>query len=354
MLTNKKTDTSNLEVNAFYKNYKLLCSALNEEVLSSDSKTAQLNRWARYFSWERKGQGYLITEIYDDFNIKKRKPPQFRTSKYYDDIYKILLFELYFKRVLSKSTIAYWVDCGFVNKSYLNEYRRKQAIEDSDENDINQKYSFIKREFINDCWKPIYQIFSRTLKYRFKKLGYSILYEWAIIDGKTTRVASLYEKNILDYISLEVLELLNCEDISQVYLKKLDWKYFAEVSKRAKEQLQIDGCYKLITITAAEEILENEFRRVFSNISYTEAKKQIIPLKKTLNTLIIEMIEEVNKKAKNKFLQKTLYTKNLERIERELKTKKLIPDTGFSISQEDKANIYYNLRNNLIGKFIKI
>ena len=50
---------------AVFPNYKELCKALDEEVKTGHSKVSQLKHWESYFSWERKGKSYIITEIRD-------------------------------------------------------------------------------------------------------------------------------------------------------------------------------------------------------------------------------------------------------------------------------------------------
>lgn len=59
-------DTNNIMVGQVVKNYKELCALLGEEILKGgSSRTAQLKEFARYFKWERDGQKYIITDIYD-------------------------------------------------------------------------------------------------------------------------------------------------------------------------------------------------------------------------------------------------------------------------------------------------
>ena len=49
-----------------YKNYKELCSALQESVKGGDSKISQLKEWSRFFNWKRQGYKFIITEIYNE------------------------------------------------------------------------------------------------------------------------------------------------------------------------------------------------------------------------------------------------------------------------------------------------
>ena len=59
-------NTKNLHIGDVIKNYKLLCEIVEEECKAGQSKVCQLNNFERYFTWERKGQKYIITNIYDE------------------------------------------------------------------------------------------------------------------------------------------------------------------------------------------------------------------------------------------------------------------------------------------------
>ena len=48
-----------------YKNYKILCSVLEDKVKTGKSKQLQQEDWKRYFKWDKKGHKFIITEIYD-------------------------------------------------------------------------------------------------------------------------------------------------------------------------------------------------------------------------------------------------------------------------------------------------
>lgn len=65
-------NTKNLHIGDVIKNYKLLCEIVEEECKAGQSKVCQLNNFERYFTWERKGQKYIITNIYDE-PLKKNR-----------------------------------------------------------------------------------------------------------------------------------------------------------------------------------------------------------------------------------------------------------------------------------------
>ena len=58
-------DASKLVIGMIIKNYKELCTILNEETKTGKAKQLQLKNWKRYFDWEKDGQKFIIVDIYD-------------------------------------------------------------------------------------------------------------------------------------------------------------------------------------------------------------------------------------------------------------------------------------------------
>ena len=65
--SNDEIDTSTLVIGMAIKNYKELCTILNEEVKTGKAKQLQLKNWKRYFDWEKDGQKFIIVDIYPKF-----------------------------------------------------------------------------------------------------------------------------------------------------------------------------------------------------------------------------------------------------------------------------------------------
>ena len=60
-----KINTSKLKVGMTVKNYKELCELLKQEVTTGNAKKYQLKEFECYFDWEKSGQKFIITDIYD-------------------------------------------------------------------------------------------------------------------------------------------------------------------------------------------------------------------------------------------------------------------------------------------------
>lgn len=61
-------NVSKLEVGMVVNNYAEMCRLLEESPCDSrgNAKKAQLSRWERYFEWQKDGQKFVITDIYDN------------------------------------------------------------------------------------------------------------------------------------------------------------------------------------------------------------------------------------------------------------------------------------------------
>lgn len=52
------------------KNYKEMCSLLDEPIKGGDSKKSQLKEWDRYFEYHKDGNKFIIDEIYSECKVK--------------------------------------------------------------------------------------------------------------------------------------------------------------------------------------------------------------------------------------------------------------------------------------------
>lgn len=58
-------DLENITEGLIIKNYKELCTLLKELTKTGKSKQLQLNDFERYFNYEKKGNKFIIKEIYN-------------------------------------------------------------------------------------------------------------------------------------------------------------------------------------------------------------------------------------------------------------------------------------------------
>ena len=74
MLNEKEVNSmNNVNVGQEFKNYKELCAYLGEQEKGGKSKDLQIKDWERYFSFEKQGHKFIITDVYDIPKEKVRK-----------------------------------------------------------------------------------------------------------------------------------------------------------------------------------------------------------------------------------------------------------------------------------------
>jgi len=62
----KEIVNKNIHVGDVIKNYKVMCKLLNEPIVTSNSKKAQITNWKRYFNFTKDKTKFIITEVYDE------------------------------------------------------------------------------------------------------------------------------------------------------------------------------------------------------------------------------------------------------------------------------------------------
>ena len=115
-------DISNLDLGMVVKNYREMCRILGEEICDGNSKKAQLKEWARYFLWEKKGQKFIILDIYD--NPLSKEDGRANKNIYVQYI-GVILTKILSKQKNSKdpfyiTTNQLWKLLGMINDNYKN------------------------------------------------------------------------------------------------------------------------------------------------------------------------------------------------------------------------------------------
>lgn len=100
--------TSKLYTNAIFKNYKELCNALDEPIKTGKSKQLQLKDWERYFSYEKDGNKFIITEIFDTPLEKIDKRTEGNRSKYVQPFMDYVMSTFNPKYLGEYYTISHW------------------------------------------------------------------------------------------------------------------------------------------------------------------------------------------------------------------------------------------------------
>ena len=226
-------DTSGLELGMVVKNYREMCRILGEEVRSGDSKKAQLKEWARYFLWEKKGQKFIILDIYDEPLLKEDGR---QNKNIYVQYIQVILMKILSKQKNTKApfyitTNQLWRLLGMINNNYKN-------ISLDELNDRIPEYNvkpFDMKKFYQRCNQRLREILFSSLNRLQNKalIKYDIEIVIVYID---TNGEVIYEpandeqeKCVLKAERKALLDM-KLETKRQVYAKFKDTEYFSRVN----------------------------------------------------------------------------------------------------------------------------
>lgn len=287
-------NTSKLKIGQVVKNYKELCALLGEEECAGNSRKAQLKEFARYFEWEKSGQKFLITDIYD---TPLPKEDGRNKGKYVKCIEIILLNYLSKQKgytyTLSKK--KWWELLGMVNRKYDN-VSQEELLEI---NPVITKFEI--RHYYQRCNKKLEEILFSALR----SLSSRKLIDWEIETVIVTRnqekthyrVANEFEKKMILRAERYVLhKIMHLEKMFNVFAKQMQDEFYRLVNEILKDSLDEDWQYYFKQV----KIIYNH-DQVVEAIPDIEAELRKLELNdKVVNTLN-EHAEEKYRKERKKY-----------------------------------------------------
>lgn len=243
-------DTSGLFVGMVVKNYKQLCEILKKETKTGNARKAQLKEFGRYFDWEKAGQKFIITDIYDT-PLEKEDKRKFGNNSIYVRYIEVILLKYLsqqtgYTRTLTKR--KWWELLGIVNSKYSRVSSKE--LEDLD-------YSVTAWEiknFYQRCNKKLEEIlFSALNSLKSRKL---ITYEiQTIIVKRDDKGREIYseandneKKMLLDVEHYVLHNIFECDKMIQIFLKFQQKDYYNKVNELLYEYYGWDHCFKQIKI----------------------------------------------------------------------------------------------------------
>lgn len=289
-------NTSRLQVGQVVKNYKELCALLGEEECAGNSRKAQLKEFARYFEWEKSGQKFLITDIYD---TPLPKEDGRNKGKYIKCIEIILLNYLSKQKgytyTLSKK--KWWELLGMINRKYDNVSQEELLEIDP----VITKFEI--RHYYQRCNKKLEEILFSALR----SLSSRKLIDWEIETVIVTRnqekthyrVANVFEKKMILRAERYVLhKIMHLEKMFNVFAKQKQDEFYRLVNEILKDSLDEDWQYYFKQV----KIIYNH-DQVVEAIPDIEAELRKLELNdKVVNTLN-EHAKENYRKNKEKLLE---------------------------------------------------
>lgn len=312
---NKNITTSQLYEGLIVKNYKEMCSILNCEPSKTkgSSRTYQIKDWQRYFDFEKSGQKFIITEVYDTPypTIDARKLKEGLYVKYIE-----LLLIKYLSTCNGHQTKItkgnLYQILGLVNANY-GEYRLsknkhistvdsklKEAIKESDISKADI-VSFYQRAELK-----LNKILSTALNSMSKRFLIKYETEYVIklpvcegTDEYTLKIADTNQVSNILYAQNYILGVMGYSNITQVMLAGQLQVFNSKTDAYLREKYGWLGFYSQLSIIYMNDIAREiplkaeEIRRLSSELQRKDLNKIVI---KSLNTQAATKFNNTNNK----------------------------------------------------------
>lgn len=109
----------NLKIGMIIKNYKEMCTLLDEKQRTGEAKQIQLGNWQRYFSYSKQGHKFIIEEIFDIPKEKVDGRSQGNHSLFAKDIADNILRAIYSNVAENTNARSKWIKIvGLANNNY--------------------------------------------------------------------------------------------------------------------------------------------------------------------------------------------------------------------------------------------
>ena len=232
-----------------FKNYRKICEYLHEPIKTGKSKQLQLEYWKRYFEYERDGNAFVITKVYDAPKEKIRKAIN-DTSNYTSNNTKNIQSMIdYLQAKFDLDDNWYSFTDWYCEKLELMHKGICNAVYHSDEIDaVCEEYSIsdgrLFCEYVSAAKSELKNMFLKALAYLDKrnKITYQDQYKFTYQLGKRTR-GSIITDSLNEQI--EENETTVCNDMNEDY----------KLSKKMKGR-------QLLKIIYSKEKLTKEFKEL--------------------------------------------------------------------------------------------
>lgn len=338
---------NNLELKK-YKNYKELCETLNEDIKTGKSKQLQLKNWERYFTWNKDGYGFIVTEIYStpkkkiDGRGKSVGSRGNNKAEYIENIEKLILDLLvqdnteFGKVFLSKNKLLRALK--MVNDNYAFCKQR-----------IHKLSEFIKidKETVEEWFDSTSSMLERNLEVALKNLEKQSLIFWSreITVAEAQSVAEMenlgeiikitkedvYGEEIVNYeyyadntvilkhreatdkekrfilrTERDLLKEMQCKNKAEIILKGTWSNFIEKVNNTILKELNIAFYYKSYKILFNEEHILDELDDIENfELDYYARIEEQQQLNKYIDDKIYTNAYKRHKKAKNEIHRDT-------------------------------------------------
>lgn len=261
-------EIKNFKIGQVIKNYKELCTLLNEKVKGGDSKKSQLKELERYISYHKDGNKFVIDEIFQDPKEKQdnRINNKGKSAEYIDDLELRLLGEFLTKGKDNNLTIGKSVllrDVGLVNSNYSYCKQRQEKLAnylDIDKETIYDYYNSVDSMVVNNLEKAlknlsnekIIDLDTTTIVCKNKLIGVEYKHQTYIdeFDEEIERItpvansdiiyeeATDEEKDIILKVEGELLDKMKVKRVTDLFATGRIKEYYNECYKQIRKELK--------------------------------------------------------------------------------------------------------------------
>lgn len=275
-----------LQVGQIFKNYKEICSFLDEEELTSNSKKAQIKEWECHFNFRKQGHKFIIEEVYEE-SLEKKYNYKGGGNSVYGDITQLLIVDLLMKAKhnhisISKSKLMETIGITNQNYSTCKEYSSKLSQY------LNMDVRFIY-DFYNINDSNFRKIIDRAINNLDDKriIKYQKVYKVKPNNGEFTRQVTPSELYIINEIERNTLHELGFNKVSEIRKTKY-WKTFqTEIQNKVKIELHIIYYYEAYDMTFNKECLSEEKDILMNKINHYSNSEE---MKDELNDLVVNNV----------------------------------------------------------------
>lgn len=286
----------NLTEGLIIKNYKEMCSLLDESDRNGKSKRLQLDDWNRYFTYEKQGHKFIITNIFDE-PLEKNDDRSKGNNAIYVKYIETLLLHLLSKQdnqtlVCSKNYLL--VALGMTDGRYTSENARK----------ILTKIKYIRDYELHEFDNRAYQVFHRILFSSLNNLKNRCLINWKqelhyekISDttGKTEMGVATEDEEVR-YMALkrEILVQMGYDHLRDIYFRNKTEEFYELLNDRAYDEFGWDRAYTKYRIRFTKS-------NVIQAIPITENQLNQLRLKQQKLELNGKIMDALNNNAQSKY-----------------------------------------------------
>lgn len=271
-------DITKLKSGDIIKNYKELCTLIQEEIKDGNAKKTQLKEFERYFQYEKHGQKFLILDVYDEPLPKNDKRKDGNRKIYVTYIESILLTYLY---RLDNNTGNFtkkqlWQLLGMINQMY-----GKVNIDDLQDIDSNITPWELNKFYQRCDYKLSSILFSALNSLKNRSL---ITYEeqYVITKNHQTHIANDEEKKIILEAEKMTLSKMGLYSKSHVALCFRLHEFYKEVNSYLTQHYKWESIYKQYKII----FLDKPYLREALN------ENEILLNKLLLNEKVIDAVDK--------------------------------------------------------------